>query len=319
MHAHPSAPLLILIIRIMLITLSAINLCALAAGLQIYPPSSSSSSSSSNYYTSGPYFNFQDTPQLATNALLFLAITYAFLKPEQWSPRIRAITGVTLVACNLALVIDQFHSMALNGGCEVGEIYNYTPTPTAGSSSGRKGFGQGTEFASPQTTTTPMKRRCHIQMVIGIASVVWGLLLLVELMLTNLHHKRDTNKKRHTYRAEEQECPEDYQDEPMPTLGAVHYYHPDLTLHGSASGSRSGSGRRTREQCMSWDIESLPAYEPRVTGPRPQIVDMANLGQLSPPARIHPRTTRVPRESRTQRAPRESRTGIRPPSYSSHC
>ncbi|KAF9289466.1 hypothetical protein BGZ68_009270 [Mortierella alpina] len=220
-HAHPSAPLLILIIRIILITLSAINLCALAAGLQIYPPSSSSSSSSSssNYYTSGPYFNFQDTPQLATNALLFLAITYAFLKPEQWSPRIRAITGVTLVACNLALVIDQFHSMALNGGCELGEIYNYTPTTTnttTGGSGGRKGLGQGTDSESPQTATTPMKRRCHIQMVIGIASVVWGLLLLVELMLTNLHHKRDTNKKRYTYRAEEQECPEDYQEESLP-------------------------------------------------------------------------------------------------------
>ncbi|KAF9989315.1 hypothetical protein BGZ75_006743 [Mortierella antarctica] len=231
----------------MLITLSAINLCALAAGLQIYPPSSSSSSASSNYYTSGPYFNFQDTPQLATNALLFLAITYAFLKPEQWSPRIRAITGVTLVACNLALVIDQFHSMALNGGCELGEIYNHTPTSTTGgssssSSSGRKGFGQGTEPTSAQTTTTtPMKRRCHIQMVIGIASVVWGLLLLVELMLTNLHHKRDTNKKRHTYRAEEQDCPEDYQEEPLPALGAVRIWEEDTgTVHVMGHGVPAG-------------------------------------------------------------------------------
>ncbi|KAF9574255.1 hypothetical protein EC968_007024 [Mortierella alpina] len=238
----------------MLITLSAINLCALAAGLQIYPPSSSSSSSSSsNYYTSGPYFNFQDTPQLAANALLFLAITYAFLKPEQWSPRIRAITGVTLVACNLALVIDQFHSMALNGGCELGEIYNYTPTSTTGNN-GRKGPGQGTESASPQTITTPMKRRCHIQMVIGIASVVWGLLLLVELMLTNLHHKRDINHKRHTYRAEEYDCPEEYQEEPQPPSGVVWIWEEDtgtvyVVGHGVTARLRTKNNGAAASDC----------------------------------------------------------------------
>ncbi|KAF9182193.1 hypothetical protein BGZ51_004878 [Haplosporangium sp. Z 767] len=239
---------------------AAINLCALAAALQIYSPYSTNDHSPSN--------NFQDAPQFAVNTFLFLAGTYSFLGQSQWSRSVRIFAGLILAVCNLALVSSQFRSMDVNGGCEHGQLYNSQRTV-----SGAIG---------------PLKQRCYIQMVLGIISVFWSALLLIELTLTDVDRKQELDRKWDMYRTA-------YEAHQQQQLSEVtHYYRPDLTL-----------SERARPD-STVEMEILPAYEPRPSGPRPRIVDLAHMGQVSPPARTHRGSLQVTPQVRSP-----------PPSYQS--
>ncbi|KAG0253878.1 hypothetical protein BG011_006116 [Mortierella polycephala] len=241
-------------------TFAAINLCALAAALQVYSPYTTSGHNSSN--------NFQDAPQFAVNTFLFLAGTYSFLGKSQWSRSVRIFAGLVLAACNLTLVSSQFRDMDVNGGCDHGQLYNSHRTISGG--------------------IGPLKQRCYIQMVLGIISVFWGALLLIELTLTDVERKRELDRKWNIYRTA-------YEAHQQQQLSEVtHYYRPDMTL-----------SERTRPDSPV-EMEMLPAYEPRPNGPRPRIVDLAHMGQVSPPARMHRGSLQVAAQVRSP-----------PPSYQS--
>ncbi|KAG0352293.1 hypothetical protein BC939DRAFT_452898 [Gamsiella multidivaricata] len=251
--------ILVLTLRILLLALASINLCALTAAFQLYQSYSPYSTSRNLLYS------FQDTPQLAINTFLFLAGIYSFLGNTQWSRRVRIIAGLILLGCNVILVSLQFNNIALNGGCEHGRIYN-TPMAEDNTDAGPNGSGDaGAQIPPASDIMSSLKRRCIIQMVIGIVGVCWSALLAVELVLTNLHRKRDLDHKVRICRVAYQERLRQQQL----SSSAVHLYHPDLSLQGTG---------RSRD---SLELEALPAYERRPTGPRPQIVDLANMGRLS--------------------------------------
>ncbi|KAG0290844.1 hypothetical protein BGZ96_005710 [Linnemannia gamsii] len=236
------------IIRTLLLLLASANLCALFAGLQILPP-----------YENTPFpVDFQETSHLALNGFLFLAVVYSFLGRAEWSGTTRLTTGIVLATWSLALNINEIKNIQYKGGCSNGIAYNYDDIPG--------GTGGDRDFASSFSVRT----RCQIQMVISGMGITWAVLLVAELFMTNTHRKR-IMVKFGLDRPTELEV--------MPRV--VHVYQPDLSLEAGVNTPQATSTATTAAE-----PESLPAYEPRSTGPRVHIIDMTRTarGPPVPPA-----------------------------------
>ncbi|KAI8596720.1 hypothetical protein EDD21DRAFT_387405 [Dissophora ornata] len=261
-----SLPFFIFIHRIALTLLAAANLCAITAALQLYHPS--------DYSNRNSVYNFEDAPQLAANILLFLASLYSFLGTTQWSQRVRGTAGLVLIGYNLALVGSQFKNMALNGGCNHGRIYN---SPVSGTTTGT---------TSPLQNMTPLKRRCEIQMVVGIIGVLWSVLLAAELVMTNLQRKRELDQKIQTHQSAYREHLRNQQQ----SSSVVHLYQPDLSINRAGATRGDGSSLRCSS---SLELEPLPAYEQRPTGPQAQIIDMGSMVMVSIGPSARPNSTSI--------------------------
>lgn len=300
----PSIPFFILVLRVALLFFAAVNLCALTAAFQLYSPINDDGGINTNTTKSDNpknsndillsdrfryfYYNFNDTEQLVVNCCLFVAGVYSFLGNSQWNRRVRLATGSALVACNVALIGWQFRKMVVSGGCEVGKAYNYN-----------------------KDATTPLKRRCWIQLVVGSIGAGWALLLAIELCLTNIQRKRELNQKAQSHqRAQEDQVRQ------QELCSVVHYYQPDLSSleEGGGGGGEERPGTGAGEESV--ELETLPPYQRRAPGPRPVIVDLGDMGRVSlPPSRRARLSTRTPTRT-TSRGQSHRPNVIQPPAPS---
>ncbi|KAG0215571.1 hypothetical protein BGX31_000820 [Mortierella sp. GBA43] len=257
----PSIAFFILLLRVSLLFFASINLCALTAAFQLYPSDDGvnlDDTTDKNILSSDHYryyfYNFDDTPQMVVNLCLFVAGIYSFLGNSQWSRRLRLATGSVLVLADVVLIGGQFRKMAANGGCDTGKAYNY----------------KSAQAPDDPDYVTPLKRRCWIQLVVGSIGAVWALLLVIELVLTNIQRKRESHQKLQTHQRAYEEFTRQQE-----LCSVVHYYQPDGSTQGAAAGTGPSGAAPSR---ASLELDPLPAYQQRHSGPRPVIVDLANMG-----------------------------------------
>jgi hypothetical protein len=247
------------IIRALIFILASANLCALFAGLQILPP-----------YENTPFHvDFQETSHLALNTFLFLAVVYSFIGRAEWSGATRLTTGLVLAAWSLALNISEIKDIQDDGGCANGIAFNYGSRPGGSGDKGTSynGYSVATSFS--------VRTRCQIQIVICGMSIAWAVLLTAELFMTTTHRKRIMVKYGLDRPTELETLPR-----------VVHIYQPDLSLEAGESDPRGTSTTTATGTATAAELESLPAYEPRSTGPRVHIIDMTRTarGPPLPPA-----------------------------------
>ncbi|KAF9145551.1 hypothetical protein BG015_011866 [Linnemannia schmuckeri] len=232
------------IIRILLLLLASANLCALFAGLQILNPVSNSS------YRYG----FQETSHLALNTFLFLAVVYSFLGRAEWSGITRITTGLVLAAWCLAVNISDLKNIIDEGGCANGQVFNYNDD----------------HDRDRYHSTFAVRTRCQIQVVVSSLSVIWAVLLIAELFTTRTHRKRNMIKFGLDRPTELDVMPR-----------TIHVYQPDLSLNAGENNAPPATSSTT---ATAAEPETLPAYEPRSTGPRVHIIDMTRAARGPPPA-----------------------------------
>ncbi|KAK3848564.1 MAG: hypothetical protein J3R72DRAFT_429256 [Linnemannia gamsii] len=254
-HQTPLA-LILRILRTLILLFATVNLIGLFTGIEILPP----------FESSRHNYNFQDTSHLTNNTFVFLAGVYSFFGRAEWSGATRLVTGFTLAAWSLALNISELKNIKNEGGCASGTAFSYR---------GDEGYGDNS------TSVSDVRLRCRIQMVISSLSVAWALLLIAELFLTNIHRKRQMIK---------------YGLDRPTELEAIHVYQPDLSLNAregapaTATGTTGSAGAGAGVD----EPETLPAYEPRPTGPRVHIVDMTRVSRGPPPPAVTAATQGAP-------------------------
>ncbi|KAF9145979.1 hypothetical protein BGX30_005448 [Mortierella sp. GBA39] len=237
-------------------------------------------------YNDSYRYNFQETSHLALNTFLFLAVVYSFLGRAEWSGVTRITTGLVLAAWCLALNVTDLKNIQDEGGCVNGKLFNPVD-----------------DGASPSTART----RCQIQVVISSLSVTWAALLIAELFMTRTHRKRNMVKFGLDRPTELYVMPR-----------TIHVYQPDMSLNaGENNVPPAASSATATGTAATVESETLPAYEPRSTGPRVHIIDLTRVARGPPLA-----TTATTTATGTQLAPgapgTESATGAPlppPPSY----
>ncbi|KAG9070484.1 hypothetical protein KI688_008020 [Linnemannia hyalina] len=193
-------------------------------------------------------YNFQETSHLALNTFLFLAVVYSFLGRAEWSGVTRITTGLVLTAWCLTLNVTDLKNIQDEGGCVNGKRFN--PVEDGASS-----------FAA--------RTRCQIQVVISSLSVIWAALLIAELFMTRTHRKRNMVKFGLDRPTELDVMPQ-----------TIHVYQPDMSLNAGENNALPATATGTATTVES---ETLPAYEPRSTGPRVHIIDLTRVAR-GPPA-----------------------------------
>ncbi|KAF9908118.1 hypothetical protein EC991_010246 [Linnemannia zychae] len=202
-------------------------------------------------FRSNHSYSFQDTSHLTANTFIFLAAIYSFLGRAEWSGVTRLTTGLVLGAWCLALNIKEIKDILDEGGCATGRAFNPGSNRT--------------------TNSTPsIKIKCRIQMTVSSLSVAWAVLLIPELFLTNIHRRRLMIKYGLDRPTELEVMPQ-----------VIHVYQPDLSL-GAGENVPAAETTTTAGTTGQTEPETLPAYEPRPTGPRVHIIDMTRVSRGSP-------------------------------------
>ncbi|OAQ29500.1 hypothetical protein K457DRAFT_137960 [Linnemannia elongata AG-77] len=111
-----------------------------------------------------------------------------------------------------------------------------------------------------------IRTRCQIQVVVSSMSVSWAVLLIAELFMTRTHRKRNMIK-----------FGLDRPTELDVMSRNIHVYQPDLSLNAGENNTATGIAAVA-------EPETLPAYEPRSTGPRVHIIDLTRVARGPPPA-----------------------------------
>ncbi|KAF8928901.1 hypothetical protein BGZ47_001370, partial [Haplosporangium gracile] len=233
-----------------------------------------------------------ESSHLALNTFLFLAVVYSFLGRAEWSGVTRITTGLVLVIWCLAVNVSDLKNINDEGGCVHGRVFNYVDSRV------------GDRYPGEVPPSFAVRTRCQIQVVVSSLSVIWAVLLAAELFMTRTHRKRNMIKFGLDRPTELDVMPR-----------AIHVYQPDLSLNAGENNAPPATSSTT---ATAAEPETLPAYEPRSTGPRVHIIDMTRAARGPPPATAATAATAVGSQLISGAPGSESATGAPlppPPSY----